>query len=96
MKQNIINTVEEAVTNAGGVDMYVKELFHHKSDFIGDVQKLIVSVTVSSNEVNSFLICMNENFSNIRFSKTGIVMYADNKPLTEEWDIEITFVGDNM
>ena len=96
MKQNIINTVEEAVTNAGGTDMYVKELFHHKSDFIGDVQKLRVSVTVSSNEVNSFLIYMNEKFSKIKFSRVGVVIYADSTPVTEEWEIEITFVGDNM
>lgn len=96
MKQNIINTVEEAVTNAGGIDMYVKKLFHHKSEFIGDVQKLRVSVTVSSNEVNSFLICMNEKFSKIEFSRVGVVIYADSTPVTEEWEIEVTLIGDNM
>lgn len=96
MKQNIINTVEEAVTNAGGLDMYVKELFHHKSDFIGDVQKLRVSVTVSSNEVNSFLIYMNEKFSKIEFSRVGVVIYADSTPVTEEWEIEVILIGENM
>ena len=96
MKQNIINTVEEAVTNAGGIDMYVKELFHHKSDFIGDVQKLRVSVTLSSNEVNSFLIYMNEKFSKIEFSRVGVVIYSDSTPVTEEWEIEVTLIGENM
>lgn len=96
MQKDIIKTVEEAITNAGGIDWYVKELFHQKPILMDEVQRVRISVTVSSNEVNSFLIYMNETFSNIKFSKTGVVMYADNNPLTEEWEIEITFVGDNM
>lgn len=96
MQKDIIKTVGEAITNAGGIDWYVKELFHHKSDFIGDVQKLRVSVTVSSNEVNSFLTYMNEKFRRIEFSRVGVVIYADSTPVTEEWEIEVTLIGENM
>lgn len=96
MQQSIINIVKDAITTAGGTDWYVKELFHQKSALTGDVQRLRVSVTVSSNEVNSFLIYMNEKFSNIEFSRVGVVIYADSTPVTEEWEIEVTLVGDNM
>lgn len=96
MERNIIKIVEDEVNTAGGTDIIVQELFHKKPVGHREVQKLRVSVIVESVKVNDFLTYMNGAFGNIKLSRNKVMMYADNNPMTEEWEIEITFVGDNM
>lgn len=96
MAQSVIKIVEGAVILAGGKNMRVQELIHKKPLALDEVKRLRVSVTLDSNLVNDFLIHMDETFTNIEFSRTRVLMFGDNNPITEEWEIEVTLVGKEL